>query len=399
MTAQALLTDDNKTTEVAYPQYDTVQSRHKDGHDHFNNVVDKLLQRLENIGISEVPKSFRRICLFAGSLSATFSQENLYRLLNLTNKGYRVQVLLFDPFSDVSQAFSTEEYVLNLANQDILRINEAVLKGRKNMPIETLYEFRHQLSSKVFLYQQLDRLKQHLQQNSEVTSRLEVRYTHVKTESPTFILGDRVLKGHFFYNNDPDYFPWICSLQESGQADDISAYFGLHFDKLWSGSHSLSPPTRNVFVGYDHDIGSLCRVEKSLSWHYLHPFTFKVDDWQTQHIANIVEQYQQYANGAVFIMSNPNGDGQARSNVVAEFGAWCQRSKSVEGMQQRLFSKTLLILQKGIALSNWNLDDLESEHDVIIVRFTRDSYGNPSSEDWAKVEQAIKKLKVRMYGE
>lgn len=395
MATNELLLKDNDITKVAYPGFEEGASRHRDDYEHFNAAILELIQRLEVIDLDKIPVAYRRICAFSGSLSTTFSQENLYRLLKLSDKGLKVQILLFDPFSDVSPAFSTREYALNLANQDVLGINEALINRRKNMPRETLYEKRNQLSSQIFLYEQLETLKQHLKHSK---CGIEIRYTHVKTESPTFIIGDQVLKGHFFYNNDPDNFPWICSLQDSNFLGDISSYFAAHFDKLWDNSHALYPPKRNVFIGYDRDMGTLCRLKESLSRHYLFPLLFKADDWQEQHIINIVRQHQKYANGAAFIMCNPNGDGQARSNVVAEFDSWCQLCESNEGWEKRLYSKTLLILEKGVALSNWNLDDLEASHDVSIVRFSRNAYGNPDEDDWDKVEKAIVKLKKRVHG-
>lgn len=409
MTTNTDLQSNYGTTAVKYPSLNGNSERHLDEHDDLNILISQMLDRLESTDPITLPKKHRSVRLFIGSLSNTFGQKNLYRILHLVDKGYAVQLLLFDPFSDVTSALGSDKLMRYFANEDVFRINEALINQRKTLPTQKLYEQRTELNTAVFLYEQLEKLSAHYRDGRVPPERqVQLRYTHVKTESPTFILGDRVVKGHFFYNDDPDHYPWICSFGDDALQNNVSDYFNLHFEKLWTeqsnhtvgrGSHSLLQRKRNVFIGYDRDIGTLRRVEKEITSAFLYPMLFETQEQQNDHIIDAVQKHQQYSNGAVFIMSNANGDGQARSNVVSEFGYWCRRCQSDEGLQQQLFSKTLLILENGIALSNWNLETLKSKHGVEIVRFSRDSYGNPSPTDWATAENAIKTLKVRIHGE
>lgn len=388
-------------TEVIYPPFDADLKQHIKSNQHINEAVVKLLVRLERVTADSLAKEHRKIKLFDSFFSDTLEQKNICRLMALGSKGFSIQIMLFDPFSNLASSragYLDSKSLAYRANCGILGIKKAIIDKSPHINDEEKHKLRDKLQSFAYLYEQLGEIESHYEKNNiPEEQQIKIRYTHVYTEAPTYIIGDRVFKGHFFINKSSAYNPWICSIDDISRPHDLYFYLNYNFRSLWESGHRLKDNKRNVFIGYDHDLGTLSRVEKELSSMRLNPVRLLETDFQHGHLIDSIYTQQQYANGAIFIMSDPHGDGQTRTNVATELANWYAKCRTSEGKSKKLLSKTILILEESVQLSNWDLGQLEEDDDIQIIRFTRDQFG-PRKEDWQKVERALKKLQKLIHG-
>lgn len=376
-------------SEVIYPN-----EREKESNEHINTAVVRRLDALENTDEKDLDSRHLEVRLFDSFFSDTLEQKNIRRLVGLVERGYSVQILLFDPFSNLANSRAghiDSKSLAYRANRGVLGIKKAIL-GYKSIHDEEKRLLKEQLESFTYLYQQLDEIDAFYSTNQvPEAQRVKIRYTHVYTEAPTYIIGNRVFKGHFFIHKSSAFNPWICSVDDVNRPQDLYYYLNHNFEQLWQSGHSLKSNSRNIFIGYDHDRGTFSSIKLKLYSLQLNPITVEEEGVAPGHIMDTVSIHQKYSNGAIFILSNPRGDGQVRSNVAMELDRWHAHCNSAIGIQKELSKRTVLVIEEGVELSNFDFNQLKKEG-MKVIHFTRNNYGCPDSKEWQQIEKALEKL-------
>ena len=153
-------------------------------------------------------------------------------VLNALNEEYTIQILLYDPFSEISKmrlkALQKNDYTdgdeFIETNRALFALRQAFNRNTKENFSEEAYKESNQI------FQQLEAIKSLCE---GFKGRLEIKFYKKITELPVYIVGDYLFKGLILSDETSKNNPWLVFVDDISNGDDMYSKLHQNFNNIW----------------------------------------------------------------------------------------------------------------------------------------------------------------------
>lgn len=164
-----------------------------------------------------------------------FEPNTLKKIIhNSFEKKYNIQILLLNPFSALAK-LRNEVLSKNNRINHIVRLNNGLHKIIKAFKgdVDQSNIMSGDLDLALNNYNEIQKLA------DEYDTNLKLKFTSQFTDFPIYIISEFAMKGHILQNEAAENNPWIFSVDDPIQKDDIYDTFLRNFKNLWEYSSNL----------------------------------------------------------------------------------------------------------------------------------------------------------------